>query len=295
MDGLLRRTLGEHIEINLVTCDNVWATTVDPAQLEAAILNLAVNARDAMPRGGNLTIEASNVELNEDYASKNEGVNPGSYVMMAVADTGTGMPPEIMARVFEPFFTTKEIGKGTGLGLSMVYGFAKQSNGHVKISSQVGQGTNIMLYLPRSADAGQPRIDVSERAKARGGGETILIVENDKAVHAYVKSQINSLGYRALSAYNGAEALEMLRQDQPIDLLFTDVVMPGKMNGPQLAVEARRLRRALKVLYTSGHTDNAVTDQRTLDPGTELLTKPYRRHDLAAKLRKVLDGHVSLS
>jgi PAS domain S-box-containing protein len=220
MDGLLRRTLGEHIEIKLVTCDNVWATTVDPAQLEAAILNLAVNARDAMPRGGNLTIETSNVELNQNYVSNNEGVSPGSYVMMAVADTGTGMPPEIMARVFEPFFTTKEIGKGTGLGLSMVYGFAKHSNGHVKINSQVGQGTNVMLYLPRSRDAGQPRIDVRERPKVRGGGETILIVEDDKAVHAYAKSQINSLGYRALSAYNGAEALEMLRQDQPIDRLI---------------------------------------------------------------------------
>jgi len=291
MDELLRRTLGEHIEINLVTRSELWSTIVDSAQLETAILNLAVNARDAMLQGGKLTIETDNVDLDRNYSKRNEGVSAGPYVMVSIADTGTGMTPEVVTRAFEPFFTTKEVGKGTGLGLSMVYGFAKQSNGHVKIYSEAGHGTNVKLYLPRSEQPDKPSIAPGDRTDALGRGETILIVEDDEMVHTYVTRQIKSLGYRVLSAQNGLEALKILRQGTQIDLLFTDVVMPGGMDGPELVVEARRLRRELKVLYTSGYTENSVVRQRKLDPGVELLSKPYRRHELAAKLRKVLDDH----
>lgn len=292
MEELLRRTLGEHVEINLVTHGGLWHTTVDPAQLEAAILNLAVNARDAMPMGGKLTIETKNAELDHDYARHNEGATPGPYVMVAVADTGTGMTPEVMARAFDPFFTTKEVGKGTGLGLSMVYGFAKQSHGHIKIYSEVGHGTIIKLYLPRSVEADKPSIASGALTEARGGGETILMVEDDDMVRAHVEDQIKSLGYRVMSARNGLEAMDILCQDQPIDLLFTDVVMPGGVNGPQLAVKARGLRPTIRVLYTSGYTENAVVHQEKLGPTFELLAKPYQRHDLAAKLRKILDSRA---
>jgi PAS domain S-box-containing protein len=289
MDKLLRRTLGEHIEISVVTGSELWSTIVDPAQLEAAMLNLAVNARDAMPQGGSLTIETANVELDRHYGDQNEGVSAGPYVMVSVADTGTGMTPEVAGRVFEPFFTTKEVGKGTGLGLSMVYGFAKQSNGHIKIYSEAGHGTIVKLYLPRAQQLDKPSVAQSDRTDAVGGGETILIVEDDEMVHTYVTRQIMGLGYRVLSAHNGLGALAVLREDTPIDLLFTDVVMPGGMDGPELVIEARLLRPDLKVLYTSGYTENSVARQRKLDPGVELLSKPYRRHELAAKLRKVLD------
>jgi CheY-like chemotaxis protein len=289
MDELLSRTLGEHIEINFVPCSELWATIVDPPQLETAILNLAVNARDAMPQGGKLTIEVANVELDWEFAKQNEGARVGFYVMISVADTGTGMPPEVMARAFEPFFTTKEAGKGTGIGLSMVYGFIKQSDGYIKIHSEAGHGTNVKLYLPRSEQPNTPRIAQGLRTAAVGGGETILIVEDDEMVHTFVTRQLKSLGYQVLSAHDGREALEILRQGTPIDLLFTDVVMPNGMDGPQLVAEARRLRPDLKVLYTSGYTENSVVRQRRLDPGVELLSKPYLRHDLAAKLRKILD------
>ena len=262
---------------------------MDPAQLEAAILNLAVNARDAMVQGGELTIETANVELDRALREADEGVSAGPYVMVSIADTGTGMTPEVAARAFEPFFTTKEVGKGTGLGLSMIYGFANQSNGHVKIHSEAGHGTVVKLYLPRTERLGEPSVAHSERTEALGGVETILIVEDDAMVHTYVTRQIKSLGYQVLSAHNGLGALEVLRRDVPIDLLFTDVVMPGGMDGPELVVEARRLRPDLKVLYTSGYTENSAARQRKLDLGVELLSKPYRRHDLAAKLRKVLD------
>jgi PAS domain S-box-containing protein len=289
MDELLGRTLGEHIEIKFTPRGDLWNTIVDPTQLETAILNLAVNARDAMALGGTLTIELANVELDRLFAEENEGARVGPYVMVSVADTGTGMPPEVLARAFEPFFTTKEVGNGTGIGLSMVYGFIKQSNGYVKISSEAGRGTIVNLYLPRSEQPVRPSLAAVDRTEPVGGGETILVVEDDEMVHTFVTRQIESLGYQVLSAHNGLEALEILRQDASIDLLFTDVVMPGGMDGPELVARASQLRRHLKILYTSGYTENAVARRRNLEPGVELLSKPYLQRDLAAKLRKVLD------
>jgi PAS domain S-box-containing protein len=290
MDGLLRQALGEHIEIKLVRGSGLGNATVDPAQLEATILNLALNARDAMPNGGTLTIETADVELDQDYARANEGVKPGPYVMVSVSDTGTGMTPEVAAKAFDPFFTTKEVGKGTGLGLSMVYGLIKQSDGHVKIYSEVGHGTTVKLYLPRSIEADEAIAPRGEPAEVRGGSETILIVEDDDMVRTYVESQLASLGYRVLTTRNGQEALEVLHQDRPVDLLFTDVVMPGGMNGPQLAEAARRLRPTLKVLYTSGYAENSIGNLGRIGHGVDLLSKPYQRHHLAAKLRKVLEA-----
>ena len=289
MDKLLGRTLGEQIEIDFTPRGNLWNTIVDPTQLESAILNLAVNARDAMPRGGTLTIEVANVELDKSFAKENDGAHVGPYVMVSVADTGTGMTPEVLARAFEPFYTTKEVGKGTGIGLSMVYGFAKQSNGYLKIASEAGHGTIVNLYLPRSEQPMKPGIAHADRTEPVGGGETILVVEDDEMVHTFVTRQIKSLGYQVLSAHNGLEALEILRNDTPVDLLFTDVVMPGGMDGPELVARATLLRQHLKILYTSGYTENSVARQRHIEPGVELLSKPYLQHDLAAKLRKVLD------
>ena len=289
MDELLRRTLGEHIHIKVVTCSGLWFAIVDPAHLEAAILNLAVNGRDAMPQGGELTIATGNAELDRSYAEQDEGLGVGSYVMISVTDTGAGMTPDVAGRAFEPFFTTKEVGKGTGLGLSMVYGFVKQSNGHIKIDSEAGRGTTVRLYLPRSLQADAPSVAPNGGPECVGGAETILVVEDDPMVHTYVTRQIQSLGYRVLSARSGVAALDVLRQAEPIDLLFTDVVMPGAMDGPELVVEALRLRPDLRVLYTSGYTENSGMRRRRLGPDDELLSKPYRREDLAARLRKVLD------
>jgi PAS domain S-box-containing protein len=290
MHALLERTLGEHIQIETVSAAGLWLAMVDPAQLENAVLNLAINARDAMPGGGKLTIEAANVRLDDAYAEANPFVTPGQYVLVAVSDTGTGIPPEIVDRVFEPFFTTKETGKGTGLGLSMVYGFVKQSGGHIKIYSEPGLGTTVKMYLPR-AHAGPP-----ERAtKLPGavttdtGTETILVVEDDPLVRAYVEAQIKSLGYAVISAADGRAALQRLDEHPEIALLFTDVVMPG-MSGGQLAAEALQRRPGLKVLFTSGYTENAILHHGKLDPGVHLLNKPYRREELAKKIRRVLDA-----
>jgi signal transduction histidine kinase/ActR/RegA family two-component response regulator len=290
MHALLERTLGEHVQIETVSAPAPWLAMIDPAQLENAVLNLAINARDAMPDGGKLTIETANVRLDETYAETNPFVTPGQYVLVAVSDTGTGIPPEIVDRVFEPFFTTKETGKGTGLGLSMVYGFVKQSGGHVKIYSEPGLGTTVKLYLPRAhagaaeRPAGAPRADIAET-----GTETILAVEDDPLVRAYVEAQLKSLGYSVIVAANGREALQRLDEHPEIALLFTDVVMPGGMSGGQLATEASRRRPDLKVLFTSGYTENAIIHHGKLDPGVHLLNKPYRREELAKKLRRVLD------
>lgn len=289
MESLLRRALGEQVEIALVLAHDLWLTKIDPAQLEAAILNLAVNARDAMPDGGKLTIEVANVEIDADYASRNEGVAPGCYVMIAVSDTGTGMSPEVAVRAFDPFFTTKEVGKGSGLGLSMVYGFIKQSSGHVKVYSEPGHGTTVKLYLPRSTDAAPAEVPVARQRTVTGGRETILMVEDDDLVRAHVGGLLGELGYDVLVARNGPEALEALRRNPTVDLIFSDVVMPGGMNGRQLAEAARRHRPGLKVLYTSGYTDNAIVHNGMLDPGIELLSKPYTREALALRLRAVLD------
>ncbi len=287
MENLLHRALGEHIECRFVLGRETRPAMIDPAQLEAAILNLALNARDAMPGGGRLTVETASVHLDEVYAERNDDVEPGDYVMVAVADSGTGMSKEVLAHAIEPFFTTKDVGKGTGLGLSMVYGFVKQTGGHIKIYSEVGEGTSVKLYLPRSS---LPLADVAraEKALPRGRGETILAVEDDDMVRDHVAAELKALGYEVLTAHSGADALQLLRSDAKIDLLFSDVVMPGGMSGPQLAEQALRLRPGLRVLYTSGYTENTVIHQGRVDPGVQLLNKPYRRQDLAVKLRAVL-------
>jgi CheY-like chemotaxis protein len=265
---------------------------IDPSQLSTAILNLALNARDAMPDGGKLTLETKNVVLDENYAAMNNDVKPGNYVMIAVSDTGTGIPAGLLDKVFEPFFTTKEVGKGSGLGLSMVYGFVKQSNGHIKLYSEDGHGTSVKLYLPQAAgvavaasvtDALAAEPGISER-----GDKSILIVEDDALVREYVVTQIGSLGYMTLAASNAAEALAIISGPERIDLLFTDVIIPGGMNGRQLATEAVKLRPELKILYTSGYTENAIVHHGRLDAGVLLLPKPYLRSDLAQMIHTAL-------
>ncbi|RUT28607.1 response regulator [Arsenicitalea aurantiaca] len=290
MDPLLRRTLSEDIEIEFVRGAGLWETFVDAGQLEGAMLNLALNARDAMPGGGRLTIETANAHLDSTYADAHEDVSPGQYVMITVSDTGSGMDPFTLSQAFEPFFTTKDVGKGSGLGLSMVYGFIKQSNGHVKIYSEPGQGTAVRIYLPRAA-AGD--VDEAEKPRAiatTGGAEMILVVEDDELVRDYVQGQLRALGYRVHCVNDGPQALEALKQSAEFDLLFTDVVMPGGLNGRQLADAARALRPELPVLFTSGYTENAIVHHGRLDRGVQLLNKPYRRAELAAKIRQVLDG-----
>ena len=287
MDGLLRRTLGEHIEIEIGRRAGLWPALVDPAQLESALLNLCLNARDAMVQGGRLTIETANTHLSQDYADQHVEVVPGQYVMVAVSDTGLGIAPENLERVFEPFFTTKETGKGTGLGLSMVYGFIKQSEGHIKIYSELGQGTTIKMYLPRFWGDTEPQPRQVDRSVV-GGSELILLVEDEELVRRYAHDQLVNLGYRVLVATNGPTALILLRQRDDIDLLFTDVVMPGGMSGRELAYLARRFRPGLNVLYTSGYTENAIVHHGRLDPGVQLLSKPYGRAELSQKIRDAL-------
>jgi PAS domain S-box-containing protein len=293
MEQLLRRTLGEHIAIEMRTAADLWPANVDPGQLEAAVVNLAVNARDAMPQGGRITIETANVELDEGFAAMNADTEPGEYVMVAVSDSGTGMAPEVVARAFEPFFTTKDVGKGTGLGLSMVYGFVKQSGGHARIYSELGIGTVVRLYLPRS-DA--PAATAAARQRALSalptGAETILLVEDDPLVRAHTADQLAGLGYRVIAAEDAAQALERVSNAAMPDLLFTDIVMPGTMNGRQLAQKVAELRRPLRVLYTSGNTFGAFDSSGRVGEGVLLLTKPYRKAELARMVRLCLDRAI---
>ncbi len=289
IESMLRRTLTENIDIAFVRTGRRWKTKIDPSQLESAILNLTLNARDAMPGGGVLTIEVANAELDEDYAAREQDVVPGQYVMITVTDTGEGIPAGVMGRIFEPFFTTKEVGEGSGLGLSMVYGFVKQSGGHIHIDSEPGKGTSVKLYFPRS-----PATDVrAQTPKAKnqiiGGDETILVVEDDALVREHLIAQLKGLGYRVVGAASGPDAIDLLKQGQQFDLLFTDIVLPDGMDGRQLADAARKMRPEMTFLFTSGHTRKAMVDHGRLDPGIELLSKPYRREQLAAKVRKVLD------
>jgi PAS domain S-box-containing protein len=285
---LMRPTLGDHIEIVSMLADSAGAALVDPGQLSSVLLNLAINARDAMPSGGKLTLETKNVTLDENYAEANGDVQAGNYVMIAVSDTGAGIPEAIRDRVFDPFFSTKEVGKGTGLGLSMVYGFVKQSGGHIKVYSEVGFGTTFKLYLPQ-ADAPPEQTAVEPLIpEMEGGGETILVVEDDPLVRAYVNTQLQSLGYKTLSAANGVEALAIVDSGAAFDLLFTDVIMPGRLNGRQLAAEMEQRHASLKVLFTSGYTENAIIHHGRLDSGVLLLAKPYRKLDLARLLRVAL-------
>jgi PAS domain S-box-containing protein len=283
---LLKSILGEHIEIALVLANDVWSALADPSQLSAAIVNLAVNARDAMPGGGTLTLETANIVLDEVDASG--GLKTGEFVIIAVTDTGEGIPADIRDRVFEPFFTTKGIGRGTGLGLSMVYGFAKQSGGSVEIDSGEGRGTVVKLYLPRSAGQAAIKAEPVHATGTPRGHETILVVEDDALVQGYVIAQLGGLGYRTLVASDGAAALALVDQGIEFDLLFTDMIMPGGMNGRELAEAVLKRRGGVKVLYTSGYTDNAIVHEGRLDPGVALLRKPYRKSDLAKKIREVL-------
>lgn len=290
MDGLLRRALPENINIEFVRSGGLWKIEADPAQLEAALLNLAVNARDAMPDGGSLTVEVANAMLDDEYATAELDVIAGQYVVIVVSDTGHGVPAEVLPRLFEPFFTTKEVGKGSGLGLSMVFGFVKQSGGHIRVYSEVGKGSAIKMYFPRSLIITENnKADRVERKKITGGTESVLVVEDHDAVRNYVTAQLRWLGYHVLEACTGVEACEIMSQTLEIDLLFTDVVMPGGMGGRELADAARRLRPTLKVLFTSGYTENSIVHHGRLDPGLKLLNKPYRREQLAAKVREVLD------
>jgi CheY-like chemotaxis protein len=262
---------------------------VDPNQLENSLLNLAVNARDAMPDGGKLTIETANTRLDDEYASVHEEVRPGQYVMLAVSDTGAGMSEDVLEHAFEPFFTTKEVGQGSGLGLSMIYGFVKQSQGHVKIYSEPGQGTTVKVYLPRAPMAPGARRPLVAAEAWQGAQQKILVVEDDAAVRELAVAILQNLNYRPLSAADGRSALEILEREPDIALLFTDVVLAGGMGGIDLAREAQRRRPGIKVLYTSGYTENAIIHHGRLDDGVELLEKPFRIDSLARKVRSVLE------
>lgn len=295
MSELLHRSIGETVVVETVLASGLWKTAIDPNQLENAILNLAVNARDSMPKGGRLTIETSNAYLDEAYVNRSGAeAKPGQFILVAVSDTGEGMPPEVRDKAFEPFFTTKAAGAGSGLGLSMVYGFVKQSNGHVQIYSELGQGTAIKMYFPRLSDAASvPAWEVAEApAMPRSGehNECILLVEDDEDVSRFVIDALSDIGYRVEHAATAARALEILKSVPQIALLFTDVILPGGMNGRELANEVKKLRPELPVLFATGYTRNAIIHHGRLDTDVDLLTKPFTTEALARKVRQVLDG-----
>ena len=285
--NLLPPALGENVEVHLMLAADASRALIDPCQLKNTIRNLALNARDAMVDGGKLTIETGNAVLDDNYASMNGDVTAGNYVMVAVTDSGHGIPACILDHVFEPFFTTKEVGKGSGLGLSMVYGFVRQSNGHIKIDSEEGRGTTVRIYLPQAVGAAEPA-EFARPSSVEGGRETILVVEDDHLVRTFVVGQIQSLGYATLAAVNAAEALVVIDSPTEIDLLFTDMIMPGSMNGRQLADKALQRRSSLKILFTSGYSDEAIIHHGHLDAGVLLLAKPYRKSDLARMIRAAL-------
>jgi signal transduction histidine kinase len=289
MSDLLRRTLGEATKLETVLAGGLWRVHADSAQLETTVLNLAVNARDAMPEGGRLTIETANAHLDDDYAAQHIGVPAGQYVLIAVTDTGTGMSPGVIAKAFEPFFTTKATGRGTGLGLSQVHGFVKQSLGHVKIYSEMGSGTTIKLYLPRFRGADEPVVRVKQDRELQVGrpGEVVLVVEDEEQVRQLSVEALRELGYTVLEAPGAVAALNVIDSRPDITLLFTDIVMPD-INGRKLADEALRRRPALKVLYTTGYTGNTIIHNGVLDAGVHLVTKPFTLEQLATKVREVL-------
>ena len=290
MSELLHRTLGESVAIETVLSDRLWRVYADPNQLENSMINLAVNARDAMPDGGKLTIETTNAHLDNDYESEQQDVEPGQYVMLAISDTGTGMTKEIIASAFEPFFTTKEVGQGTGLGLSQVYGFVKQSNGHVKIYSKLGEGTTVRIFLPRLQGEAAVDEDVAISSMPTGdGSEIVLLVEDDEAVRQVNAIMLRELNYAVIEADDGVRAMQIIQIVPNIRLLFTDVGLPGGMNGRQLADAALRLRPDLRVLFTTGYAQGAIVHHGLLDPGIALISKPFTAAALAAKVRKLLD------
>ena len=290
MSELIMGSIASDVRLETVLAGGLWHADIDRNQLENVLLNLAVNARDAMPGGGRLTFETQNAHLDERYVADHPGLAPGQYVLVAVTDTGSGMPADVIAKAFDPFFTTKAPGKGTGLGLSQVYGFVKQSGGHVKIYSELGQGTTIKVYLPRLTDAGETALQPIKDADLPAGDEheVILVVEDEAAVRQFSAEALAVLGYRVLEADGAASALKLLAEHPDIQLLFTDVVMPD-VSGRKLADEARRLYPKLKVLFTTGYSRNAVVHNGILDPGVELIGKPFTVEDLAAKVRAVLD------
>ena len=287
MEELLRRSIGEAIEIETVVSGGLWNAFADPTQIENAVLNLAINWRDAMDGAGKLTIEVRNADLDRSYAAANPEIQPGQYVMLAVSDTGAGMSAEVLQSAFEPFFTTKPEGKGSGLGLSMVYGFVKQSGGHAKIYSEPGHGTTVRFYLPRVM-AEEDNVVAAEPLDAGGGTETILVVEDDEGVRLTVTEMLRELGYKVLRAKDATSAMPILESGAHIDLLFTDVVMPGPVRSPELARKARERIPGIAVLFTSGYAESAIVHGGRLDPGVNLLTKPYSRNTLATRIRDAL-------
>ncbi|MGI4797737.1 MAG: PAS domain S-box protein, partial [Janthinobacterium lividum] len=292
MEEMIQRTVGPAIKLEqMVGAAGLWPVLVDPGQLENALLNLCINARDAMPDGGKITVETGNRWLDERMARDRE-LPPGQYVSLCVSDTGTGMPPEVIAKAFDPFFTTKPIGQGTGLGLSMIYGFARQSSGQVRIYSEVGQGTMVCIYLPRhlgEADMaeGAPELADAPRAEV---GETVLVVDDEPTVRMLVTEVLEDLGYRAIEAADGAAGLQVLQSDVRIDLLVTDVGLPGGMNGRQVADAARVARPDLKVLFITGYAENAVVSHGHIDPGMHILTKPFALEALASRIKDLISG-----
>ncbi len=285
--NLLRPMLGEQVEVHLMLGADTSRALIDPRQLTSAILNLALNARDAMANGGKLIIETGNVVLDDSHAAIHSDVTAGKYVMVTVTDSGHGIPAGILDNVFEPFFTTKDVGKGSGLGLSMVYGFVKQSNGHIRIESEEGRGTTVRICLPQAIGVAEP-VELAGTSSIEGGRETILVVEDDHLVRTFVVGQIQSLGYSTLAAVNAAEALVVIDGPQEIHLLFTDMIMPGSMNGRQLAEQALQRRASLKILFTSGYSNETIIHHGHLDAGVLLLAKPYRKSDLARMIRAAL-------
>jgi PAS domain S-box-containing protein len=287
MEEIIRKAVGERVAVETVIGAGLWNTLVDPGNLENALLNMAINARDAMDGDGRLTIEAANVVLDSDYETAHDTVTRGEYLMVAVTDTGSGMPAEVIEQAFEPFFTTKPEGRGTGLGLSMVYGFVKQSGGHINIESAIGEGSTIRLYLPRSLRAAEP-LGEADPVPASGGNEMILVAEDDEHVRETVVAMLNDLGYRVLKARDAQSALSIIESGMPIDLLFTDVIMPGPMKSTELARKARERMPHLAVLFTSGYTEDAFASSGPVSESVELLSKPYSRDALARKLRQML-------
>jgi PAS domain S-box-containing protein len=290
MGSLLRQTIGETIEIEILRTQDLWSSRVDRTQLESALLNLALNARDAMPSGGALTIETGNIELDEDYTGVNAGITPGQYVLLAVSDNGVGMTPEVLQCAFEPFFSTKEVGAGTGLGLSMIYGFVKQSNGHIKLYSEPGRGTTVKMYFPRDRRPTTPTENRrEENGKTSGGHERILVVEDQVSVRESLVVLLSGLGYELYEAETGRAALDVIKANPNIDLILTDVVMPGNVDGPTLARIVHDSYPKTRVLLMSGYTHRVISRDNQLDDGVEVIAKPFHNKDLARKIREVLD------
>ena len=294
MSSMLRRTLGGTVEVSAKDTPDLWQVKVDTGHLESAILNLAINARDAMPQGGKLLLATGNVTFEEERTEAYPDIEPGDYVMISVSDNGVGMPPEVLERCFDPFFTTKEVGKGSGLGLSMVYGFVRQSGGHVKIDSSVGHGTTVRIYLPRSRESVQERGDgAAQISVPRGSGETVLVVEDNLDMRLLSVTALRDLDYQPIEAVTGSDALRRIDDDPSIRLLFSDVLLPGGMTGFDLAREAVKRRPDLKVLFTSGYTEKAILPEDIVKRGWQLVPKPYRWAELGRRIAAVLEEPVS--